>query len=73
MSQVNAGPAAVSLELFPRSLWLLRLGLELCEGSLLLTQLHVLVVRHDQHDVGPDVAAVPLNAGLQALASGAVG
>lgn len=38
-----------------------------------LTQLHVLVVCHDQDYVGPDIATVSLKAGLQTLASGAVG
>lgn len=32
----------------------------------LLTQLHVLVIREHQDDVGPDVPAVPLEAAFQA-------
>lgn len=31
-----------------------------------LTQLHVLVIRKHQDDVGPDVPSVPLEAALQA-------
>lgn len=38
-----------------------------------LTQLLVLVVRQDEDDVRPDVAAVSLEAGLQTLARGYVG
>ena len=35
-----------------------------------LTQLHVLVVGHDEDDVGPDVPAVPLDAAPKPLGSG---
>lgn len=43
----------------------------MCTG-LPLTQLLVLVVCQDQDDVGPDVAAVPLEARPQPLAGGHV-
>ena len=33
-----------------------------------LTELHVLVIGHDENDVGPDVAAVALDSATQALA-----
>lgn len=35
-----------------------------------LTQLNILVVSHDEDDVGPDVSAVSLNAAPEALSPG---
>lgn len=35
-----------------------------------LTQLNILVVSHDEDNVGPDVSAVPLDATPQALSPG---
>lgn len=40
------------------------------QNSASLTQLNILVISHDEDDVGPDVSAVSLDATSQALSPG---